>query len=134
MPRGGRRQGTPGRGYQNRTDLMSNYDQGQAPAVGGQAPVAPAAAPDQAPGPTGLPQRSPDQSPSLSDPSTRPGEPITAGLSSGAGPGPDALGMDPRLAETRAVATKWIPLLRPIIDDPETPESVKLLFRYMAGA
>lgn len=40
---------------------------------------------------------------------------------------------DPRLAETQKMK-KWLPILRPILDDPETPESVKLLYRYVSGA
>jgi hypothetical protein len=114
MPRGGRRTGTPGASYSNRSDLNR--------------PVAPAAAPGQqygkraeqmaaqrampiAPPPTdAVPTASPPgatpatqglSAPSgplagqvvpLDAPSMRPGEPITAGLSVGAGAGPEVLG------------------------------------------
>jgi hypothetical protein len=70
----------------------------------------------------------------LLDPTGRPQEPITAGMASGPGPGPEALGPDPRLADTRLVRDKWMPVLQPIIEDPDTPDSVKMMFRYLRGA
>ena len=131
MPRGGKRQGTPGRGYSNRTDLGMTPDMGQNTAASGGMTAAPPPVSDgQTPqGPT----RSPDDTPMLLDPTMRPDEPITAGMAMGAGPGPEALGMDPRAAET-AKLKRWLPMLKPIIDDPETPDSVKLLYRYIRGA
>lgn len=129
MPRGGKRQGTPGRGYSNRTDLGVTPDMSQNTAASGgmTAPQAPVS--DGQTGPT----RSPDDTPMLSDPTMRPQEPITAGMAMGAGPGPEVLNMDPRAAET-ARLKKWLPMLKPVIDDPETPDSVKLLYRYIRGA
>jgi hypothetical protein len=122
MPRGGKRQGTPGKGYTNRTDLGMNYDQGQMTAAAGgmQAP----------PGPTGPAPLTPEDSPMLSDPTQRPDEPITAGLPIGAGPGPRG---DNRAMETQALK-KYLPLLAPYLDQPETPDSVRMLFRYIKGA
>jgi hypothetical protein len=74
-------------------------------------------------------------SPNLTDPTQRPGEPITAGLATGPGPGPEALaGYDPRIAETQRMKQRWMPYLRHIANDPEVPESVKVLYRYMMGA
>ena len=70
----------------------------------------------------------------LLSPTARPDEPITAGLANGPGPGPEALGNDPRMADTRVMRDKWMPLLSPIIEDPDTPESVKMMFRYLRGA
>lgn len=133
MPRGGKRQGTPGRGYSNRTDLgvTPNMTQNTA-ASGGMTAPAPVSDRQTAPQPQG-PTRSPDDTPMLTDPTTRPGEPITAGMPMGPGPGPEVLGMDPRAAET-AKLKRWLPMLKPIIDDPETPDSVKLLYRYIRGA
>ena len=73
--RGGARQGTPGKGYSNRTDLNT----ARAPqaglataAAGGQTPPtsAPAVAPQQF--------LTPDQTPFPTDPTARPGEPVTA--------------------------------------------------------
>lgn len=46
----------------------------------------------------------PGQIPSLSDPTARPDEPVTAGLPLGAGPGPEALGMLPQAPEDLSFA------------------------------
>lgn len=73
MARGGKRQGQPGAAYGNRTDLNVN----RAPTV--STPAAPAA--NQAPMVSGAPSLTPDQTPFPTDPSQRPGEPVTAGLS-----------------------------------------------------
>jgi len=84
MPRGGKRQGTQGKGYSNRTDLAVDYAAGGSPATGGM--QAPAAQRQFIPPVVGA-----DQVPSLLDPSARPDEPVTAGLKSGPGPGPEAM-------------------------------------------
>lgn len=125
MARGGKRQGTPGTAYANRTDLAQNMapDTTGSAARGGM-PL------DQ----VGPPTRTPDDSPMLLNPTSRPGEPITAGLATGPGPGPEALGMDTRPQETQALARKWMPLLQPVIEDADTPDSVKMMFRYLRGA
>lgn len=120
MPRGGKRQGTPGKGYTNRTDLGMNYDQSMnTAATGGMAPPA-----------MNAPPITPDDSPMLSDPTMRPNEPITAGLPMGAGPGPRP---DPRLQETQQLK-KYLPLISLYLDQPETPDSVRLLYRYIRGS
>jgi hypothetical protein len=79
--RGGRRQGTPGKGYANRTDLSTNY----APTK----PAEVAAPPPAAPAPVS-PGNSiyPEDIPKLDDPTGRPHEPVTAGLGM-TGPGSD---------------------------------------------
>lgn len=126
MPRGGRRQGTPGKGYSNRTDLQMKPDMAAGtPAAGGvqapqrQQPMLPVY---------------PEDTPNLMDPTQRPQEPLTAGLPVGAGPGMEALtGFDPRVSETQALK-KWLPLLDPLADDPETPDSVRTLVRYIRSA
>lgn len=122
MPRGrgGARQGTPGKGYTNRTDLMTNYDQSAAsPAAGGvEAPAMPMMA------------QSPDDTPNLAAATAYPDEPITSGLPIGAGSGPQR---DNRLEET-AQLRKYLPLLEGYLDKPDTPDSVRLLFRYIRGA
>lgn len=89
MARGGRRQGTPGKGYSNRTDLMQ--PQNRAPqtatataASGGQGQAAPQQTFIQ-----------PEDVTALDAPSSRPDEPVTAGLMSGPGAGPEALGAVP---------------------------------------
>lgn len=128
MPRGrgGARQGTPGKAYTNRTDMMSNYDmEGGSPAAGGvEAPR------DGAP----ILPVYPDQIPNLSDPTSRPQEPITDGLAVGPGRGREALtNYDPRRNEAQALK-RWLPLLEPFVNDPETPDSVRTLFQYIRGA
>lgn len=74
--RGGRRQGTPGKSYSNRTDLATDYsppDAESTPASGGVHPVnTPAAAPA---GPPQIPVY-PEQIPTLTDPTNRPDESV----------------------------------------------------------
>lgn len=130
MPRGGKRKGTPGKGYTNRTDLGMQYQtQEQAgmatPAAGG------VKAPPQAP-----PSMSvyPEDIPNLMDPTSRPQEPITDGLASGAGRGPEALvNRDPRAMET-ARLKKWLPLMDMFADNPETPDSVRSFIRHVRAS
>jgi hypothetical protein len=130
MPRGGRRRGTPGKGYSNRTDLGMQYQSADqagmaTPAAGGvEAPPAP---------PQGPPIY-PEDIPNLMDPTARPEEPISAGLSFGPGPGPEALAnRDPRNLETSNLK-KWLPLMDPYVDDPDTPDSVRALIRYIRSS
>lgn len=130
MPRGGKRKGTPGKGYTNRTDLGVQYEgQDQAgmatPAAGGveAAPMSPQTPPVYA-----------EDIPNLMDPTQRPGEPISDGLSRGPGRGPEALvNRDPRAMETTKLK-KWLPLLDPYVDDPETPDSVRSLIRFIRAS
>jgi len=127
MPRGGKRQGTPGKAYSNRTDIGIDYNMQQdaTPAAGGvQAPQ------EQRP----MLDIYPEDIPNLTDPTARPGEPITDGLPIGLGRGPEALvNRDPRAAETAALK-KWLPLLDPVANDPSTPDSVRTLVRYIRGS
>ena len=131
MPRGGKRRGTPGKGYSNRTDLGMQYmAQDQAgmatPAAGGVEARPPAQ-------PQGPPIFA-DDIPNLMDPTARPDEPISAGLSFGPGPGPEALvNRDPRNLETSRLK-KWLPLMDPYVDDPDTPDSVRALIRYIRSS
>lgn len=125
MPRGGPRKGTPGKAYSNRTDMAQNYapDTQNTAATAGQ----PAAVPQQM-GP------SPDDSPMMSDPTARPDEPVTAGLDMGPGPGREALtGFDPRTQETAVIAAKWGPVLDHLSNKPDTPDSVRVMTRYLRG-
>jgi hypothetical protein len=84
VPRGGKRQGTQGKGYSNRTDLGMDYAAGGNPATGGQ--EAPQQQRQFVPPAIGA-----DQVPNIGDPTARPNEPVTAGLQSGLGPGPEAM-------------------------------------------
>ena len=126
MPRGGKHQGTPGKGYSNRTDMGMDYmAQEQAgmatPAAGG---VAPPSMRDMLPA-------YPEDTPNLLDSTARPNEPITAGLSVGPGPGPEAL--DPRVGEIRQLKT-FLPLIEPFLDREDTPNSVRALVKYIKGS
>lgn len=128
MPRGrgGARQGTPGKGYSNRTDMMTNYDETKDTAASGGME-----APDSAQPYVGM---SPDDLPSITTPTQRPDEPITSGLGLGPGPGREALtGFDPRAQETEMLAKKWGPMMQILANDPETPDSVRMLARYIRG-
>src|SRR5436190_1487636 len=91
MPSGGERQGTPGKGYINRSDLATNYKSRTAPA--------PQQAQPQPQGPEGMlsqiPTR-PDDVPNLGDPTNRPDEPVTSGVGIGPGAGREALGQLPQ--------------------------------------
>jgi len=109
MPRGGQRTGKPGTGYPNRTDLQAirtapaaQYGQRQAameaqqalrlPQVTQPGPTSiPASGPPSAPPAPAAPASAPGMPPGvgLADPTQRPAEPLTAGLVSGPGPGPD---------------------------------------------
>jgi hypothetical protein len=111
MPRGGRRKGTPGKAYGNRTDLNQPQAPGT-PVFKGQPygaatqqqqamAAAPPAPPGQPPvsgvptagGPPGVP---PGGLGEFTRPTERPNEPITHGLPTGPGAGPEAIGLDPR--------------------------------------
>lgn len=103
MARGGRRTGTPGTAYSNRSDLNERRPL-PVQAAGGQAygeraaqeraqrivplaapPAAAAPAPSGGGGPAGLVPTP------LDAPTARPGEPVTAGAPLGPGPGPEVL-------------------------------------------
>lgn len=130
MPRGGRRRGTPGKGYTNRTDLGTQY---QAQEQAGMA--TPAAGGVEAPrSQRQLPPVFADDVPNLTDPTARPGEPISDGLAVGPGRGSEALqNRDPRNAETSRLK-KWLPLMDQYVDDPETPDSVRAFIRYVRSS
>jgi hypothetical protein len=119
MPRGGKRLGTPGKGYANRTDLDTNYNNTTSAASGGIKPQ-----PMEQPANAAYPE----DTPMLSDPTARPNEPITAGLDIGPGPGSGA--SDPRVDETVALR-KWLPIIEPLLDQPDVPNSVRTLVRYI---
>ena len=119
MPRGGKRQGTPGKGYTNRTDLGQNY----APAEG---TATPASGGIEAPKGQQKPPIYADDFPNLKDPTTRPNIPVTQGLRSGPGAGPK----DERRDDVRQIK-KWLPLLDPIANDPDVPNSVRSFVNFL---
>ena len=125
---GGKRQGTPGKAYSNRTDLAKDMmplpEAGtRTPASGGmgQSGEEMMKAAQNAPRPIYA-----DDFPNLKDPTTRPSEPVTAGLPTGPGPGPS----DQRRADAQAIK-QWLPLLEPLTQDPTTPDSVRQFVNFI---
>lgn len=100
---GGTRSGTPGRAYSNRTDLNTrklpiSTARNQPYGVAGQqrasqsvVPLGTPTAPVPSPGMQSPSTPASRSSIPLSAPSARPDEPVTSGLSIGAGPGPETL-------------------------------------------
>ncbi len=95
--RGGRRQGTPGKGYTNRTDLAVDRapQQGTVSAATGGSGMEPQTF------------TTPDQVPRLDDPTARPDEPLTTGLSLGPGGGPEAIGPMPLNPSIQTIAAAY---------------------------
>lgn len=92
MPRGGRREGTPGKAYSNRTDLTSavapSQHYGDRVAREAQQKALPLAQRPDLAALTMPPQGMPTPSPGLFRESERPDEPVTSGLPLGPGAGP----------------------------------------------
>lgn len=114
MARGGRRQGSPGKSYSNRTDL--NVD--RAPQPGSSAAPVPEAAPQQAPA------LLPDAIPSLDTPTMYPERPVTTGLSAGPGAGPSD--------ETYRVSNDYNLLRAAIRRNPSNPD-LRRVAAYLAA-
>lgn len=129
MPRtprpGGPRAGQPGQAYANRTDLNTErslpvravpgqtYGQVQAQTEAQRAvPMAPSPQPSGLPAPAApggpsmpaLPPTPPGAAGPLTRPTERPLEPVTAGIASGPGPGPEALPPPPAAATAKVSA------------------------------
>lgn len=115
MPRGGKRQGTQGHAYSNRTDLAQDYSSQGNAAAGEMAPNPSKPMP---------PLVTADQVPNLFDPTARPEEPVTAGLPIGAGPGLEAVGpMPPPVADPVRQAVQAMLMISP------NPDLVRVLAR-----
>jgi len=124
--RGGRRKGTPGVAYPNRTDLASDRAPQQGTvtaAAGGQASHS--VSPPPMPQGQGL---TPDDTPNLFDPGSR-GKPLTAGLVTGPGPGPAP---QPAVNEA-AILGEYLSDFQRVAKREGTPESFKALVRYLQG-
>lgn len=121
MARGGKRQGTPGVGYSNRTDLAQNRMPASAaatPASGGvTAPTLGQQQPPQL-------HIDPNEIPKLDDPTHRPNEPVTSGLMSGAGPGPEAIGPVPPDPVVQELEAAYLVM--------QTPELARVISRFKA--
>lgn len=99
-------------------------------ASGGMAAPGGGGAPAPMSPPTGgSPLPSPDDSPMLTDPTQYPDEPITAGLPIGAGVGPSNM-----FANDTPSMQRYLPLLRPFLDRPDVPDSVRALYRYIRSS
>ena len=108
---GGPRQGQPGKGYVNRTDMLTN----RAPTGGG------GQAQEQAP------RRSwvgPDDVPNLTDPSAD-DRPLTDGLPIGPGAGPSARAPMPDLAQDRTML-----MLEMLYEETGSPYLLRLMSRH----
>lgn len=113
MPPGGRRQGTQGTAYRQRTDLASDRQPVRTVAskeYGKRTRQEQAQSVMPLPDVTGIPK--PGSVPSLTAPTSRPDEPVTAGLPIGAGPGPSRLSVpaaagSQALFDLRAVAAQY---------------------------
>lgn len=126
MARGGRRLGTPGKGYSNRTDLMQ--PQNRAPQSG--ANTAASAGQVAPPSPQGAQPAEAafvdptSRVPRLDDPTGRPGEPVTAGLFAGPGAGPEALGPLPPDPVNASIEAAYLAM--------PTPELRRVISRFRA--
>lgn len=141
MPRGGAREGKPGKAYGNRSDMNAaklpvmtgpsqGYGQRAALERQQQAVPLPAARPVATPaGPQAAAPAVPVMPPApLDRPTERPDEPITAGLPSGAGPGPEALGLGrPDLARL----VQYLPTLEILASRPGSTEEVRNFVRLV---
>ena len=124
MARGGRREGTPGTIYGQRTDLNASrsLDTGYTP------PAQPSPGGSTGTGPPGeSPGIHPDQVTPLFAPSDRPTEPVTAGLPYGAGPGPAGPTANPDLLAMK----RYLPYLLVAATKPDTPASVTSFVQFL---
>ena len=131
MARGGRRQGTPGKAYTNRSDLntMRAPQQGTATAAAGGVTPPPAhnvSAPASAP--LAPPRLTPDDTPNLTDPGN-PSVPMTSGLATGAGSGYKG----PSPADEVSIIAKYLPSLQEATRYEGAPDSFKALVRFLQG-
>lgn len=111
MARGGKRTGTPGTAYKQRTDLhqpitaasggpygqMKQLEDAQRVIPLPSQPASPPPAPSTPGGGVAIPGQL-----GFTDPTQRPNEPVTAGLPVGPGPGPEALNLPDQSATTAA--------------------------------
>ncbi len=151
MARGGRRKGEPGKPYPNRSDLrgpgtpdipknFTGQPYGAAQQQQQAQAAAPAGPPQGAPGPAAALGPPPVPAGSLgafNRASERPGEPITAGLPSGPGPGPEALGLreqgNEEDVDLTAVA-RYLPTLELLASLPGASISTRNFVRRLRGS
>lgn len=156
MPRGGKRQGTPGKAYGQRTDLQAvkvapgqQYGKAteqrkaqQAVPMAGATSPGPPPAPQPAPvGPTSMmpglaqmPAQAPGSLTPLDAPSTRPNEPLTAGMAMGPGAGPEVLGALHQSEDGVEDLAMYLPMLEYLASQPGTSAQTRNFVRKLRGA
>lgn len=148
-PRGGSRQGKPGKAYPSRTDLSAPKPEaginrpapGQQYGAATQQAAAMKAVPVQAP-------KGPDMAtldaqamngwepvPGSPTETTRPDEPVTAGLATGPGPGPEVLPQigPPPNPDTQKMI-RQLPLLQILASNPDATAQTRMLYRQVLTA
>jgi hypothetical protein len=146
MASGGMRPGAPqnnpanvsGTGGAGQSGNYTGFAYGQNQAVNQQRVEGnQAVASTQAPAPSGNPYDGINmpQLGTLFDPTTRPNEPITAGVDFGAGPGSEALPKnlmnDSRMDENAKIAQQYLPDLAFAAQSPDAPDSFKRFVNYL---
>lgn len=144
MARGGRRAGTRGQAYPNRSDLRAALplnaptglpygDRQKLISAQRTVPMAPAPAPapaaPQGPPAPAAPMPVPGGAGDLLRPTERPNEPVTAGLPMGPGPGPEALGPLTQNAGGSTVRG----LLESLASSPNATPEIRALATYSQG-
>lgn len=139
-PRGGARNGTPGKAYPNRSDLTPTAAPGQTYGQAGAQLRAQQAMPMGAqPGPSGpppAPSAGPPVAPgslgAFDGPTQRPNEPVTAGADAGPGPGSEILGLpNPNAAPRDPVGASIAELYHSLISLQDKPSLVEAQFARM---
>lgn len=146
---GGARQGTPGTAYGNRRDLngpklptqvgpSAEYGQGERLRRAQQAvPMAPSPAPAAAPPPGagaggGATRIAPPGD--FTRPTERPGEPLTTGIPSGPGAGPEALAATNRPDPELEALRQYLPTLELLASQPNASPSARMFVRRLRGS
>jgi hypothetical protein len=137
-PRGGPRQGAQGAQYSNRSDLQTGprqpvkvppsaeYGQGARLERAQQAVPLPAA-----PGP---PMVTPEQVPTFGNPTSRPNEPLSAGLPFGPGPGPRPQPAAPPTDPDLEALQAYLPTLELLASQPNASPTARIFVRRLRGA
>jgi hypothetical protein len=127
----------PGK-YSTRTDNLqmgsTAYSEGvETQAIKSGAPLS--KTPDTRPARAGDVREAAAQGPvtELFAPTERPGEPITAGIDMGAGPGADSLMMNQVQQNDSDIIAKYMPALNAMASAPDTPQTFRIFVRSLQG-
>jgi hypothetical protein len=66
-------------------------------------------------------------------PTERPGEPITAGVAMGEGPGPESLAMSQLKQGESDIIARYMPALDAMASAPDAPQSFRIFVRSLQG-